>query len=294
MTLSPSAMEAYIRCPLRFYYGTVLGLEERPALADDADAGVLGSVIHSVLEKFYRDIELSGSWQDYRSRIDRLLSTEMRCQGFTVETGVRRIRHWATLEKLIDFVRVDVARMREGNVEILDLEKTFEHEFDIPGLDNRLKTRGRIDRIEVEGDVLRLIDYKTGSRFTVSVGRKAEEWRFRSFHLLPEDEYLPALAQLSSAYKNFQLLFYLLLAHHCLDRKFEDLEAVYCFLQHADGFHRPVFAMRGEIDKVKVMERFSEILGDVFRDLCLRERFLPNRSDPHHCGYCPFVGLCGG
>ncbi len=47
--LSASRLDSYAKCPLRYLFGDVLKLDEKPELIDDIDARQKGSLVHSIL-----------------------------------------------------------------------------------------------------------------------------------------------------------------------------------------------------------------------------------------------------
>ena len=53
ITLSPSSLEAYVKCPLQFYFSKVLGLQEREEVAAETEGGLIGTIAHEALEVLY-------------------------------------------------------------------------------------------------------------------------------------------------------------------------------------------------------------------------------------------------
>ncbi|HOI42267.1 MAG TPA: PD-(D/E)XK nuclease family protein, partial [Elusimicrobiales bacterium] len=51
---SPSAIDSYLACGLRFYYRYALGLDEKAEIADEVEQRDIGVVVHSVLEDFFK------------------------------------------------------------------------------------------------------------------------------------------------------------------------------------------------------------------------------------------------
>lgn len=49
---SASRLEAYVRCPFRFLSQYICGLRQDDALAEEADGGTVGTLIHTVLQRF--------------------------------------------------------------------------------------------------------------------------------------------------------------------------------------------------------------------------------------------------
>jgi ATP-dependent helicase/DNAse subunit B len=54
--LSPSALNEYIECSLKFYLKHLAGLKEAAEVEEDLDARVFGNFLHDVMHRFYADI----------------------------------------------------------------------------------------------------------------------------------------------------------------------------------------------------------------------------------------------
>ena len=54
--ISPSALNTYIECRLRFYLRHVVKIKEANEVEEDLDARVLGNFLHEVMELFYKHI----------------------------------------------------------------------------------------------------------------------------------------------------------------------------------------------------------------------------------------------
>jgi hypothetical protein len=73
--ISPSALNTYIECRLRFYLRHVAKVKEPDEVEEDLDARVLGNFLHEVMELFYRQL------QDKKQSMlwwQRILPTEKR------------------------------------------------------------------------------------------------------------------------------------------------------------------------------------------------------------------------
>ena len=63
-SLSPSALSAYIACPLKFYFAKIMRIEIPETVSEELPANLLGSIVHKVMEQLYKPI------------INRQISTE--------------------------------------------------------------------------------------------------------------------------------------------------------------------------------------------------------------------------
>ena len=53
--LSPSAINTWLNCRMKFYYRYVNGLKEPEAVTKDIDPAMLGEILHDVMKKLYSD-----------------------------------------------------------------------------------------------------------------------------------------------------------------------------------------------------------------------------------------------
>ena len=78
---SPTSLERYLDCPLKYYYMTVLKLRDKEEVEDDIDASELGNAVHNVLETIYKPFvgqQVSAvALRQAQKDLDGLLDTEM-------------------------------------------------------------------------------------------------------------------------------------------------------------------------------------------------------------------------
>ena len=53
--LSPSAINTWLNCRMKFYYRYVNGLKEPDEVTKDIDPAMLGEILHDVMKKLYSD-----------------------------------------------------------------------------------------------------------------------------------------------------------------------------------------------------------------------------------------------
>lgn len=172
--ISPSALNSYIECRLRFYLRHVAKVREPDEVEEDLDARVLGNFLHSLMERFYRDIQFKkktnriepDDFQNSEGIVDRLID-EVFIDAYQLEPG-KPVEYEG--QRLV--VREVVKRFAHR---ILDMDKAYAP-FDIElleqgGLDynvtinqypGKVVLSGKIDRVDRKGNLIRVIDYKTG------------------------------------------------------------------------------------------------------------------------------------
>jgi hypothetical protein len=169
--LSPTAAETYASCGFRYFLRHVLGLSpvEEPEERQTMDPATRGTIVHRVLERFFRAEHERGRpaagepWTtEDESTVLRLLDAEVDAAQVRGQAGLpifhahERTALRADLER---FLREDtVYRLATGAQ-----PAAFEWEFQAVEIGGR-RFRGKADRVDVAEDGKRawVIDYKTG------------------------------------------------------------------------------------------------------------------------------------
>jgi ATP-dependent helicase/DNAse subunit B len=176
---SATQLNEYGICPFRFYARRMLHLEKLEEPEEGLNPRHLGTLYHEVLEATYKRIaeqggkisadNLDGALAVLHEEADRLLPNAPRRIGF------RRSALWTQeqnviLRRLENFVRADFGESNPVKKAFGDeartpyrLEAPFGGDFRLQLGDNSIRVRGKIDRIDRQGDRLIVMDYKTGS-----------------------------------------------------------------------------------------------------------------------------------
>lgn len=166
--LSPTSLQTYLSCSMKFYYSFVLGMRSDDDVAETMDASVIGNVYHAVMQYIYEGCKQGIVTREYLC----LLSADKDWVRGKVEAEIRRQMHTdeitgrdivistvickyvlKTLQRDIEFL--DEAKADRFN--IIALEKDFRASF------GGFSFKGRVDRLDsFHPGVVRLVDYKTG------------------------------------------------------------------------------------------------------------------------------------
>lgn len=144
--LSPTALETYATCGFLYFADKVLGLEElaEPESEDGATALETGSLYHEILEQALQSVDLE---EATRRAFDGLETR--RSIRYPVLWEAERIRMRKVLDRFLEY---DLGT-RDGWL-------PFRFEEEVGGDIAGVKFHGYIDRIDVRGNALRVIDYK--------------------------------------------------------------------------------------------------------------------------------------
>lgn len=173
--ISFSALNTFAKCSLQFYFKYILKIVT--ADEDDSDDIVLGNLIHKALENVY------GKWinqsvePEWLEKVDALQELKLAAQHIQMPSfadGKMAILFDAAVylfQKTIDF---DLNKVKKGDeLVILSLESKFSRIYKLKS-GFEVKIDGKIDRVDLLNDTVRLIDYKTGA-VTKKLSLKAED-----------------------------------------------------------------------------------------------------------------------
>lgn len=183
--VSARALENFADCPVKWLVQNVLRPKE---LVPDPEAMVRGNYAHHVLQRtFERLRDETGRRRvtpDNLAQAERLLAEEIAGQSdqFRLSPSQTRVRA-ATRRLEVDLLRfLRREARRDDSFEPAHLEMEFGGEASPPvELEQGLKVRGRIDRVDTSDGMALVIDYKSGKRVdSYKVGSWEAENRFQA------------------------------------------------------------------------------------------------------------------
>lgn len=147
---------SYLQCPFRFYLKKRMNLREHDPEQREMDAMQFGSLVHRVLERYGRETPLLSDQGEIASVVLADLESEVRERFGTDPSPAVRVQMEAARVRLLSFARVQAEQSAAG-WKILETERKSSGDLVIGGI----PLTGKIDRIEVNGDRVRVLDYKT-------------------------------------------------------------------------------------------------------------------------------------
>ncbi len=170
--LSPTAINTWLNCRMRFYYRYVNRLKEPEVISSEIDHAVFGQILHRIMKDIYKNFinrEIpSGSVnallkdESYLLNIiDQAINENYSSDMFRPLNGndiiIRDILHFY-LQKILNTDK-SIAPFT-----IIELEKPFHFvlSFESGGEITKIRTGGNIDRIDRLAGKTRIVDYKTG------------------------------------------------------------------------------------------------------------------------------------
>ncbi len=180
-SLSPSALNVFIDCPLRFYFQYIEELRAEDDLTDELDSAQFGTIFHKAAELLYRKIGSDKQVEPFvvqKEHLEFFLEHSFQLdflvnQAFSTEyfKGRQVELDQYNGEQLINFrvVRHMLQRLIELDIKrtpfsICGLEYRLYDYFELESGDIKLKVGGIIDRLEEKDGSYYIIDYKTSGR----------------------------------------------------------------------------------------------------------------------------------
>ena len=160
--ISPTDFGAYLKCPFHFYLERRLGLRRHDQEAREMDALQFGDLIHRVLERFGRESPGVSNEPAIAALVLSHLDLEVRTRFGTDPSPAVRVQVEAAKVRLLSFARVQSQEYAMG-WRILEVERKIRAEDPMALNVGGLKLSAKIDRIECNGELIRIIDYKTQS-----------------------------------------------------------------------------------------------------------------------------------
>jgi CRISPR/Cas system-associated exonuclease Cas4 (RecB family) len=175
-TLSPSALNEFLNCSLRFYFHHIAGLPQPEEVTEDIDARIFGNLLHKAMQILYGGFgsslitsEQLENIMEKDDLINEALDRSFREVLFGIGEGssTRKIEGFNLIVRQIirsyihNLVSSDAGR---GAFSITDLEKHVETSIPVRTAYSSLEVRigGTIDRVDLFEGHFRILDYKTG------------------------------------------------------------------------------------------------------------------------------------
>lgn len=154
--ISVTDFASYLQCPFRFYLKKRMNLREHDSEQREMDAMQFGSLVHKVLERYGEETPLLSDQGEIASVVLADLEREVKERFGTDPSPAVRVQVEAARVRLLSFARVQAAQVAEG-WKIVDTEYKSSGDLVIGGI----PLFAKIDRIEVNGERVRVLDYKT-------------------------------------------------------------------------------------------------------------------------------------
>ena len=280
LSLSVSTLNAFLKCPLSFYFNKVLKLP-----SETNEAMLFGSIIHEVLEKIYISMDDSQSSELTEKTVLsleealKLFETIFEDKSYQLSSDRIKKDAYARGRNIIENLYKKTGYLKDGVIAVeqhikgIKLGDILNTKVDLSEVSD-IELNGKIDKIECEEGVIRLIDYKTG---------KAKNAKDK---LVPPSEKEP----LGGDYWRQAVFYYILVTNAGIDISDKEVLVKYVFVEDSineDGF--------SETEDIRITQKEVDIVLDQIKESIMKIKqgdfncgcgLLKKDRDNYPCDYC--------
>lgn len=294
--LSPSALNSYLDCKLKFYYRYVAGLKSPNEVSDEIDAALFGSIFHRSCELIIKRL-MTKDGMVQKDDIQALLKNRVALETavdnsfkelfFQIESankpeydGIQLINRRVIISYVEQLLRHDLAY---APFRVMGMEKTVHasKKVNTPVGDFSINLGGNIDRIDLKEGILRIVDYKTGG--TAGTLAKVDDLFESSEKRLNYIFQTFLYADIVSDLVKYQVAPSLLYIHRAAN---EDYSPV---IQMGEPRKPKVDITNFNMVKDDFKRCMNELIAEIFeKDVAFTQTQFESK-----CEYCDFKSLCG-
>ena len=303
-TLSPSALNKYMDCKLKYYLAQIAGLRKPDDTDTEIDYAMFGTLFHKSAELAYNELAKQGNGTITREAILSLLSDKKRLIGFVQDaftidyfdkkkialadySGIQTINYEVIAQYLRQILQMDADLYAPFTYEASE-SRNYEYPIQVDdplnkGAQYTVRLKGIIDRMDSKDGILRIVDYKTG---------KDKGTPKSISDLFPPTKY---------KYRNsqaFQILYYAYIMSHQPQYSAHKLAPVLLFTRSSSKPTKEdiYFSIGDNVIydfKTQCGQEFEEKLKTTISELFNPDIAFYPTDDEEACKNCDFKNLCG-
>ena len=290
--ISASGFTDYVSCPLKFFYGKIAGLKKPNDLPDQIGPHTVGTMLHAVMEHFYREsigMEVHADYIRQREKLLPAMCQQAMATMLNLDPKSELKQQSALQQIIIKVIEQYALKVLEHDRSIapfvikeLEQKEYFNPLFkiEVNGKEEHVRLTGIIDRVDTLEGKIRIVDYKTGK----------DQVKFKNFdELFIEDGKDQNKALL-------QTIFYTIVYEKATN--VHQVEPhLYTVKDFSDG---TLFLKKNKPDNIVLRDENLADFKDQF-EIKLKEKLnelfdasIPFRqtSNVDACKYCNFKGIC--
>jgi RecB family exonuclease len=291
--LSPTAINTWLQCSLRFYFRYILQLPEPDEMKDEIDSPVFGSIFHEVIENLYKPFE--------GKVVNKADIEKIRKNRVLIENEIRKAigkHYFRQKEPTEESVKLEgktiliyentktfIRRVLEIDEEqapfqLVALEVDYHTILNVSvnGKQTPVRIGGKIDRVDRVNGTLRIIDYKTGN--VESFSFKEVEELFEKDKEKPKKEIL-------------QALIYCLVYKNNTGETVDLQPTIYSLRKLFEENFSPEIKMNYKsLSFQHVEEEFTEQLKNLVAEVLSESGRFYQTPHEKYCQYCPYNKIC--
>jgi ATP-dependent helicase/DNAse subunit B len=290
-SLSASAINIYLDCPLKFYFSVLKGMNEDAAVSETPGSDLFGTILHRVMELAYQPL----CGKTVTADLLRLAAQEKNMTEIIRQAFAKDFYHTDTPRPLTGQTYLYGETIRKYACKALEYdrsmppfvyissEKLFHNSLELDD-GRKIRIKGFIDRIDRTGDTVRIADYKSGRPATLTFS--AMENLFDR----TAKERKKAVMQV--------FLYAWIYAKETGEKNIQPTVYYMRNLFGQGGFDPSIRQVNGK--EKTAIENFRDHHDEFEHNLrtCLNELFdaekpFTQTQNTKACEYCPFTGICG-
>ncbi len=292
--LTPSALNEYIKCPLKFYYTYIKGVREEPKVSTTIDSAQLGRIFHTVMELIYtpftkKEVNISDISRITKKEIEELTNKAIIYTLYNLKdikeidnysykvSGENKILFEIIVEMVLNTLECD--KQRAPFLHISN-EKKYTKDY-VTSDGHKIMLKGFIDKIDETQHTVQLIDYKTtklNDNIDATKVTSIDEL-ISFFHEPNNKKYVKEI---------LQMCFYNLLYKDLTNKEIE----TYLFLSRMSFDHDNFLNNTLVSLPVNWEEAFCRELDIVIDNLMNKEQKIHQTDNIKNCEYCYFAPIC--
>ncbi|CAK7070860.1 MAG: hypothetical protein DELT_01872 [Desulfovibrio sp.] len=283
--LSPSLLDAYLRCPAQFFYQRIGRINEVEGVTEGRDPLGTGLFLHDVLRRYFTE------------RIGKPITAgdasvaAMRAL-FLQEVAASPLRDSLPLDDRImleeagPLILASMLENHEGRTPLC-IEEKFAATIDTGGLPRTLA--GFIDRVDEYGGSLVVMDYKTGRSPLIRPGVWEDEELWDALTAWNPHDGSDTFDAVAERFSSIQLPVYVYMAGRQTGRPVHDAAYVPLRMGEKDTFLLGP-KMDGDLRRLALTEKIPALIIFILRHMENATSFTPRPGA--NCNWCLYKNLC--
>lgn len=288
--LSPSAINTYLNCSLKFYFRYVAGLPEPDEMKEEIDGVIFGNIFHDTMEALYQPFVGKTIEKDDIEKIlkDRVLLDNEVTRQIAIhylkqkEPEIGKVKLEGKTILFFENIKTYLQQLLEidkkmAPLQIVSLEEKYKREIIVAG--KTVIIGGRIDRVDQVNGCMRVIDYKTGKVESLTLNDVSD--------LFDREAKEPKKAILQA-----------LIYSWGLRRKYAGTEvypAIYGLHKIFENSFAPSIVLKKNKKEVlfsDIEEEFEALLTQLIAGIYSPENSFCQTEHAEKCRYCPYKEIC--
>ena len=268
-SISPSTLQQYVICPLRFCFKYVYGIENND-VDENVQANTIGTFVHDLLKEIMFD-KFGNSVIDKNLLEQIKAEAKERLKNINLPQNAYNILNETVIRNFV----INYLEKEEGNFAVVGAETELCHSIEVNGIKCNIK--GTIDRIDRLNDgSIRISDYKTDRRIEKKDTVVSSD--------MTEFEQIPEKARQLMIYK------YLYLKNNSNVEPKNVSAAIIGLTHHSDLY------LNLESENTSLNNDFENTLEGIVKDIIAKildpnEPFVQNTTNKK-CNFCDYRNIC--